>query len=108
MELFCATCGNLLMARQDIGNAVRYVCQTCPYIYSVDREMSKKVTVARKEVDDVLGGEDTWRTAQRSENSSCPNCGHYESYFFEMQTRSADEPMSIFHKCLKCSSHWKE
>lgn len=32
-------------------------------------QVNKEVVIVRKEVDDVLGGEDTWHAAQRSENS---------------------------------------
>lgn len=66
----------------------------------------------RKEVDDVLGGEETWRDADSTasqffffhhvENQNtnlrpvvtCDKCGHSRAYFYQLQIRSADEPMT--------------
>lgn len=38
----------------------------------------------------------------------CRKCNHRECSFYEMQTRSADEPMTIFINCLNCGNRWKE
>lgn len=38
----------------------------------------------------------------------CPNCAHREAYFKEVQTRSADEPATIFYRCCNCKHQWKE
>ncbi len=41
---------------------------------------------------------------------TCPKCAHGKAYFMQMQTRSADEPMTIFFKCCNpdCAHRWKE
>ena len=41
---------------------------------------------------------------------TCPKCEHSKAYFVQMQTRSADEPMTIFYKCCNkdCNHRWKE
>ncbi|OJA10857.1 hypothetical protein AZE42_06830 [Rhizopogon vesiculosus] len=49
----------------------------------------------RKEVDDVLGGEETWRDAD-STAITCDKCGHPRAYFYQLQIRSADEPMTTY------------
>ena len=56
----------------------------------------------RKEVDDILGGKDAWKDAAVID-AECPSCKHSKTYFFELQTRSADEPMTVFYKCEACS-----
>ena len=38
----------------------------------------------------------------------CRKCNQRECSFYEMQTRSADEPMTIFVTCLNCGNRWKE
>ena len=38
----------------------------------------------------------------------CRKCKKRECTFYEMQTRSADEPMTIFVNCLSCGNKWKE
>mgnify|MGYP001430484152 CR=1 FL=1 len=37
----------------------------------------------------------------------CSKCHSRETCYFEMQTRSADEPMTIFITCLNCGKRWK-
>lgn len=39
---------------------------------------------------------------------ACPSCAHPYAYFKEIQTRSADEPATLFFKCAKCEFQWKE
>eukprot|EP00438_Fugacium_kawagutii_P009483 Skav204856 [mRNA] locus=scaffold1883:169069:170282:- [translate_table: standard] len=76
--------------------------RTCPYIYQIrldatqrEEKLTSKQMIVRKEVDDVLGG---------------PKCGHDRAYFRQMQTRSADEPMTTFYsyRCTSCAHNWKE
>ena len=37
----------------------------------------------------------------------CKKCKSRETCYYEMQTRSADEPMTIFITCLNCGNRWK-
>ena len=39
---------------------------------------------------------------------ACPQCRHSQAYFKEIQTRSADEPATLFFKCARCDFQWKE
>lgn len=36
------------------------------------------------------------------------NCDSTSAYFRQVQIRSADEPMTTFYKCIKCSTDWRE
>jgi transcription elongation factor S-II len=38
----------------------------------------------------------------------CNRCGKSRTRYFEMQTRSADEPMTVFIKCLNCGKDWRQ
>jgi transcription elongation factor S-II len=38
----------------------------------------------------------------------CRRCGSRSCNYYEMQTRSADEPMTQFITCLDCNNHWKQ
>ncbi len=38
----------------------------------------------------------------------CGRCGKRECSYYEMQTRSADEPMTIFISCLNCGKRWRQ
>lgn len=86
-----------------------------------------------KEVDDVLGGAAAWENVDSTAGESlqewrvqkysreglinvclfsetCPKCEHPRAYFMQIQTRSADEPMTTFYKCCnaQCGHRWRE
>ena len=108
---FCPHCHNLLMleASDGYGGGSRLWCQCCPYQYVLRGKLTEEVALARKEVDDVLGGEEAWANVAKTE-AECPRkeCGAGEAYFRQIQTRSADEPASVFYKCVKCGEQWRE
>ena len=37
----------------------------------------------------------------------CSRCKKKECSYFELQTRSADEPMTVFVTCLNCGKRWR-
>ncbi|KAG6728868.1 hypothetical protein I3842_02G196200 [Carya illinoinensis] len=37
----------------------------------------------------------------------CSRCGQRKCTYYQMQTRSADEPMTTYVKCVNCNNHWK-
>lgn len=38
---------------------------------------------------------------------TCKKCKSKRCTYYELQTRSADEPATIFISCLDCGKHWK-
>jgi hypothetical protein len=38
----------------------------------------------------------------------CNRCNKRQCSYYEMQTRSADEPMTIFVRCLNCGKQWRQ
>ena len=38
----------------------------------------------------------------------CRKCKKRECSYYEVQTRSADEPMTVFVTCLNCKSRWRQ
>ena len=38
----------------------------------------------------------------------CTRCFKRECTYYELQTRSADEPMTIFIQCVNCGKHWRQ
>eukprot|EP00386_Alphamonas_edax_P010217 GDKI01033176.1.p2 GENE.GDKI01033176.1~~GDKI01033176.1.p2 ORF type:complete len:116 (-),score=19.84 GDKI01033176.1:212-535(-) len=106
MALFCPSDGTLLLV-ENVGGNVRFFCKTCPYIFKLQEKATRKVPLERKKVDDVLGGDDAWSDAPKTE-AVCPQCSHKEAYFRQIQIRSADEPTTTFYRCVKCARHWRE
>ncbi|KAK2637239.1 hypothetical protein Ddye_032031 [Dipteronia dyeriana] len=37
----------------------------------------------------------------------CSRCGQRKTTYYQMQTRSADEPMTTYVTCVNCNNHWK-
>lgn len=36
----------------------------------------------------------------------CEQCNNFKTRYIELQTRGADEPMTVFAMCLDCDHHW--
>ena len=107
---FCPLDGTLLQVKaggEDAALISRFYCSTCPYSCSITSNRCSRTYPERKAVDDILGGAAAWENVDRT-MATCPSCNHNEAYFLQMQIRSADEPMSIFYKCVKCSHQWND
>ena len=109
---FCPLDGTLLQVRHmeqsATGNAMGYFfCATCPYSCPMRSKVTKKAFPSRKMVDDILGGAAAWENVDRT-MAACPTCNFNEAYFMQIQIRSADEPMSVFYKCVKCNHQWND
>jgi len=105
---FCPTCANLLHVSQG-PEGHRFFCKTCPYVHAIKKAVAQRTYLQRKEVDDVLGGADAWKNVDQTE-ALCPKCANTRAFFMQIQTRSADEPATIFYKCTNfaCGARWKE
>ena len=53
----------------------------------------------RKEVEDVLGGKGAWDNVDKTD-AQCTRegCDGGQAFFYQVQIRSADEPMTTFYK----------
>lgn len=68
---------------------------------------NNRVPTDKKRVDDIHGGAAALEEADKTD-MNCPVCNNQEAYYFQMQIRSADEPMTTFFRCTKCSHRWNE
>ena len=103
---FCPICGNLLLI-EEATNGMRFCCPTCPFLHDIDKKYTSKAKLKAKELDSVFGGTDAWENVDRTQ-AKCPHCGNGEAYFMQIQIRSADEPMTTFYKCVRCSERWND
>jgi DNA-directed RNA polymerase subunit M/transcription elongation factor TFIIS len=46
--------------------------------------------------------------AAATDQFRCPRCSKRECTYYELQTRSADEPMTIFIQCVNCGKRWTQ
>lgn len=65
--LFCPTCANCLIIQLDDHGNNKWSCQTCPYEFPIIRQMTTRLHLKRKEVDDVMGGEDSWKNVDSTD-----------------------------------------
>jgi DNA-directed RNA polymerase III subunit RPC11 len=81
----------------------RLECRTCPYQHAIDMPIYSRKNFPRKEKEDVFGGPGAWDNAQKG-RVQCPtaDCNGDEAAFFQVQIRSADEPMTTFYKVCFC------
>ncbi|KAF7313205.1 DNA-directed RNA polymerase III subunit RPC10 [Mycena kentingensis (nom. inval.)] len=129
--LFCPTCSNILAVNSATGYN-KWACNTCPYEFPITKQvctrtcldaalhvrrvcctespaltlspglqMTSRTKLVRKAVDDVLGGEEAWKDADAT-MASCPKCNNDKAYFYQLQIRSADEPMTTCILSLYC------
>ncbi|KIV79247.1 hypothetical protein PV11_06816 [Exophiala sideris] len=75
----------------------------------MDHEYYEKTTMKKKEKDDILGEEQSDLPVNEVPGG-CPNekCDSKKAYFYQLQTRSADEPPTSFFKCVACAKQWRE
>ena len=94
---FCPSCGNMLGLKElEHGNV--FSCPNCPYVFPIKSKLVKRSEKqALKEVDDVRGDAELFKHADATD-VNCPNCNSKRAYFFQFQTRSADEPMTNFYR----------
>lgn len=106
----------------------RFECRVCPYEAPLEKNYFEKKAMKQKEVDDVFGGKEEFANADSVASkllcylllgvtfpsrftgltyslffpltAQCPaeSCNGERAYFFQLQIRSADEPMTTFLK----------
>lgn len=94
----------LVVKRQPAGNELS--CIMCGYLYGISKEMSKTIAMTPKKSDGFVDEDENLKFVSKC-GKKC-ECGSEEVSFVELQTRSADEPMTIFYKCIRCKKVWKE
>ena len=70
---------------------------------SFDERSAKVLAAATKDRKEA-------RLAVMSEKSllQCRSCKKFKVTFYERQTRGADEPMTVFARCMACGHAWKQ
>lgn len=103
---FCPSCGKVLsLVKKSDGVVLK--CKKCGYekpaenikVQSRYRRAQKVIEVGEESGEDVL---------PTVTDIICPNCGNREAYWWTVQTRSADEPMTTFFRCTRCKHTWRE
>lgn len=67
----------------------------------LDEDNWMKIVMRRQLTEDKL------KNLPTIEWNSCRNCKHTEYFYYQLQTRSADEPMTTFYICKNCDKTYK-
>lgn len=81
-----------------------FLCEECNYKKEIPGVYREKIDLARKK--DVLAKTEPKEYPERY--TLCPKCPSTTANYYEMQIRSADEPMTIFNTCTQCKHTWRE
>ncbi|KAL7409274.1 transcription elongation factor [Mrakia frigida] len=59
------------------------------------------------ETENLFNSRGAEQIAAETDQFKCGKCGQRKTTYYQMQTRSADEPMTTFVTCLNCNNRWK-
>ena len=102
--MFCPKCGSLLIPKKE-GKKTITKC-SCGYKSKDDVNTTIKEEVKKDERSNKAVEED-FESLPLTE-AECPKCKHKKAYFWEVQTRAADEAPTKFLKCEKCKHIWRD
>lgn len=95
------------------GEGTYLKCRVCGYILDSSKAGGNSgyvvhKTIERKPLDKIAVVGETKIEVLPKTKIACPKCGNDTAYYWEIQTRSADEPATRFFKCIKCGHVWRE
>lgn len=71
-------------------------------------EMYKEIFQRKKEKEELYSFIEDEHKCDRRGLIKCEECATYNTEYTTLQTRSADEPTTIFIYCYTCLRHWKQ
>lgn len=103
---FCPKCGLVCVSKKEKNKTI-LVCRKCGYKIKDYKPIEIKEEVKKDPLDEVVIIEEK-REALPKIRIVCPKCGNKESVWWMQQTRSTDEPPTLFFRCTKCRHSWRE
>ncbi len=98
--MFCKKCGSILLPKSGILVCSRCGAKSSDAPTKITQKFSEKksLEVVSEGADNILPLGD----------ANCDKCGHKKAFFWDVQTRSADEPSTRFFRCEKCKHTWRD
>ena len=106
--MFCDKCGSILLPAK-IAGKTRLKCPRCKFSTSLGKngKITLKEEIKQKKEDQIEVVEKKIETLPKIKEE-CPKCHFHEAYYWDVQTRSADEAPTQFFKCTKCMHTWRK
>jgi DNA-directed RNA polymerase subunit M len=107
MMEFCPKCENLMIVKKKRSRSF-LVCTKCGHERPLKKEkLVIKETLQNGKREVLVMGKGTEAMDLPKTKIICPKCENPEAYWWMQQTRSADEPPTLFYRCTKCSYSWR-
>jgi len=104
---FCEKCRNLMFVKKKRKRSF-LVCKKCGKERPLKKEkifISEALPPPKKEIVIMKKGDEAIDLPKT--RVMCPKCENREAYWWMQQTRSADEPPTMFYRCTKCTHSWR-
>jgi DNA-directed RNA polymerase subunit M len=111
MEHWCDECGSLLYPIKK-GDVTVLKCRRCGFEKEITEELDSEAFTystqfKHSETDKIEVVKSADLNTMPTTRAECPKCGHKEAAYWQLQTRSADEGMTTFYRCLNCKYTWR-
>jgi DNA-directed RNA polymerase subunit M len=103
---FCPKCGLVCVSKKEKNKTI-LVCRKCGYKIKDYKPIEIKEDIKKHPMDEIVIVEEKRETLPKI-RIICPKCGNKEAVWWMQQTRSADEPPTLFFRCTKCKNSWRE
>jgi DNA-directed RNA polymerase subunit M len=105
---FCEKCGKIMMVKKKHGGASVLECTKCGREKPMKKDdalIAGSLPSKKKEIVIMQKGDEAIDLPKTK--IMCPKCEHPEAWWWMQQTRSADEPPTLFYRCTKCNYSWR-
>ncbi len=103
---FCPKCGLVCVSKREKSKTF-LVCRKCGHKIKDYKPIEIKEEIKKDPLDEVVIIEEK-REALPKIRLICPKCSNKEAVWWMQQTRSTDEPPTLFFRCTKCKHSWRE
>ncbi|MFQ6089481.1 MAG: transcription factor S [Candidatus Methanofastidiosia archaeon] len=100
---FCPKCGGLLIPKE---GKLFCRCGFTKPLKNSDREKYRFREISKEKSEIPIIEEEISQMPKT--DAECSRCGNDRAYYWMLQTRAADEPMTKFYRCTKCKYTWRE
>lgn len=88
---------------QGLISASQFVAMTAAEMASEERR-SSNLALQEENLKNTKAAQDT---SAETDQFKCGRCKQRKCKYYQLQTRSADEPMTTFVTCINCNNRWK-